>query len=319
MKNHFDVITFGEAMIMFIAQEEKSLEDVNYFSKGIAGAELNVATGLARLGFNVCWMSKIGNDSFGKTILSYLHKENINSDFIQLDSDRRTGFQLKSKVTNGSDPIVEYFRKDSAASKLTVMDINKEFNTRYLHITGIGPALSNTCFEVAEYLIDKVHNQSGIITFDPNIRPVLWHNENIMVEKLNYLASKSDIVLPGINEGRLLTKKDSPEDIADFYIKNGASKVLIKLGKEGAYYKDYFGNNGMVPGFIVNNIVDTVGAGDAFAVGVISALLENKTIKQAALRGNLFGSLAIQVSGDNEGLPTREKLLQIETEETSNE
>lgn len=319
MKNHFDVITFGEAMIMFIAQEEKSLEDVNYFSKGIAGAELNVATGLARLGFNVCWMSKIGNDSFGKTILSYLHKENINSDFIQLDSDRRTGFQLKSKVTNGSDPIVEYFRKDSAASKLTVMDINKEFNTRYLHITGIGPALSNTCFEVAEYLIDKVHNQSGIITFDPNIRPILWSNENIMVEKLNYLASKSDIVLPGINEGRLLTKKDSPEDIADFYIKNGASKVLIKLGKEGVYYKDNIGNHEMVPGFIVNNIVDTVGAGDAFAVGVISALLENKTIKQAAMRGNLFGSLAIQVSGDNEGLPTREKLLQIETEEVSNE
>ncbi|KGQ37383.1 sugar kinase [Gallibacterium anatis] len=309
MKNIFDVVTFGEAMIMFIAGEEKPLDDVSYFSKGVAGAELNVATGIARLGFNVSWISKIGKDSFGRTILNYLNKENINSDFVKIDSTHRTGFQLKSKLKNmNGDPEVEYFRRGSAASYLSIADLDKVINTKFLHITGIAPALSDNCFDVAEYLINQVRSKSGIITFDPNLRPVLWKNENIMREKINYLASKSDIVLPGVNEGKILTGYDSNEDIANFYIKNGAKKVIIKLGKKGAYFRDSIGNEGTVPAVKVDNIIDTVGAGDAFAVGVISALLEDKTLEQAAKRGNFFGALAIQFPGDNDGLPNKEQL-----------
>ncbi|MGY6772967.1 sugar kinase [Gallibacterium sp. ZY190522] len=309
MKNIFDVVTFGEAMIMFIAGEEKPLDDVSYFSKGVAGAELNVATGIARLGFNVSWISKIGKDSFGRTILNYLNKENINSDFVKIDSTHRTGFQLKSKLKNmNGDPEVEYFRRGSAASYLSIADLDKVINTKFLHITGIAPALSDNCFDVAEYLINQVRSKSGIITFDPNLRPVLWKNENVMREKINYLASKADIVLPGINEGKILTGYDSNEDIADFYIKNGAKKVIIKLGKKGAYFRDSIGNEGTVPAVKVDNIIDTVGAGDAFAVGVISALLENKTLEQAAKRGNFFGALAVQFPGDNDGLPNKEQL-----------
>lgn len=313
MKDSFDVVTFGEAMIMFIAEEEKTLDKVGYFSKGIAGAELNVATGIARLGFNVSWISKIGKDSFGRTILNYLNKENINSDFVKIDSTHRTGFQLKSKLKNmNGDPEVEYFRRGSAASYLSIADLDKVINTKFLHITGIAPALSDNCFDVAEYLINQVRSKSGIITFDPNLRPVLWKNENIMREKINYLASKSDIVLPGVNEGKILTGYDSNEDIANFYIKNGAKKVIIKLGKKGAYFRDSTGNEGTVPAVKVDNIIDTVGAGDAFAVGVISALLENKTLEQAAKRGNFFGALAIQFPGDNDGLPNREQLSQYD-------
>ncbi|OBX02489.1 sugar kinase [Gallibacterium genomosp. 1] len=309
MKNIFDVVTFGEAMIMFIAGEEKPLDDVSYFSKGVAGAELNVATGIARLGFNVSWISKIGKDSFGRTILNYLNKENINSDFVKIDSTHRTGFQLKSKLKNmNGDPEVEYFRRGSAASYLSIADLDKVINTKFLHITGIALALSDNCFDVAEYLINQVRSKSGIITFDPNLRPVLWKNEDIMREKINYLASKSDIVLPGVNEGKILTGYDSNEDIANFYIKNGAKKVIIKLGKKGAYFRDSIGNEGTVPAVKVDNIIDTVGAGDAFAVGVISALLENKTLEQAAKRGNFFGALAIQFPGDNDGLPNKEQL-----------
>ncbi|ERF79387.1 sugar kinase [Gallibacterium anatis] len=309
MKNIFDVVTFGEAMIMFIAGEEKPLDDVSYFSKGVAGAELNVATGIARLGFNVSWISKIGKDSFGRTILNYLNKENINSDFVKIDSTHRTGFQLKSKLKNmNGDPEVEYFRRGSAASYLSIADLDKVINTKFLHITGIAPALSDNCFDVAEYLINQVRSKSGIITFDPNLRPVLWKNENVMREKINYLASKADIVLPGINEGKILTGYDSNEDIADFYIKNGAKKVIIKLGAKGAYFRDSTGNEGTVPAVKVENVIDTVGAGDAFAVGVISALLEDKTLEQAAKRGNFFGALAVQFPGDNDGLPNKEQL-----------
>ncbi|MFZ7198749.1 sugar kinase [Avibacterium avium] len=308
MKNKFDVITFGEAMVMFIAQDIGSLENIEFFVKKIAGAELNVATGLARLGVNVAWISRIGNDSFGKSILNHLRKEKINSDFISIDPALPTGFQLKSKVTDGSDPTVEYFRKNSAATKLTTEDIKTHIYTKYLHLTGIAPALSSSCFNVANSLIKIAKSQKSTIIFDPNIRFSLWNNIDEMKEKINSLAFQADIVLPGIKEGELLTGFTEEEKIADFYLSNGVKKVIIKLGKNGAYFKTSFNTKGYIPGYSVKNIVDTVGAGDAFAVGVISALLEEKSLEDAIKRANLFGALAIQHEGDNEGLITRDKL-----------
>jgi 2-dehydro-3-deoxygluconokinase len=67
----------------------------------------------------------------------------------------------------------------------------------------------------------------------------------------------------------------------------------------------------LIPGFKVDQVVDTVGAGDGFALGVITALLEGKSLESAALRGNAVGAMQVQVLGDNEGYPTREKLLQF--------
>ena len=84
---------------------------------------------------------------------------------------------------------------------------------------------------------------------------------------------------------------------------------MIKTGEDGAYYKTAAGEKGIVPAVFVKNVVDTVGAGDGFAVGVISALLEGKTIKNAVARGNFIGARAIQVIGDSEGLPTRKALI----------
>ena len=93
-------MTFGGSNDNFYRREEKTLDKVGYFSKGIAGAELNVATGIARLGFNVSWMSRIGDDSFGRSNIKLFNKESINSDFVKVDNNHRTGFQLKSKLKN---------------------------------------------------------------------------------------------------------------------------------------------------------------------------------------------------------------------------
>jgi len=129
-----------------------------------------------------------------------------------------------------------------------------------------------------------------------------------MINQLNHLAFQADWVLPGIKEGMILTREPSPEGIADFYLNQGVKAVVLKTGAEGAWFKTAEGEKGTVAAMKVENVVDTVGAGDGFAVGVISALLEGKTLPQAVARGNKIGSLAIQVQGDSEGLPTREAL-----------
>lgn len=126
---NLDVITIGEAMAMFVATETGDLAEVEHFMKRVAGAELNVATGLARLGLKVGWVSRVGNDSFGRFVLQSLAKEGIDSHAVAIDNRFATGFQMKSKVENGTDPIVEYFRKGSAASHLSPDD----FSRRLLH------------------------------------------------------------------------------------------------------------------------------------------------------------------------------------------
>jgi 2-dehydro-3-deoxygluconokinase len=149
------------------------------------------------------------------------------------------------------------------------------------------------------------------ISFDTNLRPTLWESPERMRHWVNHLAVQADWVLPGIEEGRFLTGEESPQGIARFYLERGARLVIVKLGAEGAYFEGTHQGaavRGMVPGFPVAEVIDTVGAGDGFAAGVISALLEGRSVQDAVRRGAWIGARAVQVPGDTEGLPTRAEL-----------
>jgi 2-dehydro-3-deoxygluconokinase len=156
--------------------------------------------------------------------------------------------------------------------------------------------------------MDLMRAAGRSVSFDPNLRPSLWASTAHMREAINDLASRADWVLPGLEEGHLLTGERSAEGIARFYRQRGASRVVVKLGSEGAYF-DSAGGCGHVPGFAVPKVVDTVGAGDGFAVGVISALLSDMSLAEATRRGAWIGAQAVQVIGDSEGLPTRAALV----------
>lgn len=311
-----DIITIGEAMAMFVATETGPLEEVEHFIKRVAGAELNVATGLARLGFNVGWVSRVGNDSHGRYVLNCLKHEGIDTRAVTIDDRYATGFQLKSKAENGTDPIVEYFRKGSAASHLSVEDAGYTgfSSARHLHLSGVAAALSESSLALLNHAATRFRTQGKTLSFDPNLRPVLWKSEAIMVEQLNKLAFQANWVLPGIKEGEILTGYRQPEAIADFYLDHGVDCVAIKTGADGAWFKTAQGEQGSVAACNVSLVVDTVGAGDGFAVGVISGLLDGLAMRDAVRRGNTIGALAIQVQGDSEGLPTRTELEAKEPE-----
>jgi 2-dehydro-3-deoxygluconokinase len=304
-----DVVTFGEAMGLFIANEAGLLESVSSFSRATAGAELNVAVGLARLGHRVGYISRFGNDSIGRALLAAITREGIDSSHIAIDNAYPTGFMFKSRVTDGSDPAVEYFRRGSAASHMSVADFAVDYcrDARILHLTGISPALSASVRELAFHAADTMHAFSRFVSFDPNLRPRLWASEAEMVDCLNRLAAKSDLVLPGVAEGRVLTGHDKPEDIVRFYLDLGARAVVVKLGPEGACFGTASGTT-RVAGKPVTHVVDTVGAGDGFAVGVLSGLLDNGDLAAAVAVGNAIGARVVQFPGDCDGLPTRAEL-----------
>lgn len=303
-----DLITLGEAMVVFIAENEGEFTDIESFSKGIAGAELNVSMGLSRLGHKVTYITKLGEDVFGEHIVNVIHKEGIIADSVFTDKEHSTGFYFKTKVKDG-DPKVHYFRKNAAASQLTREDIeNTSFEgAKVLHITGITPALSLHTRDAVYAAIAKARANNMLISFDPNIRVQLWKSEAEMREVLNDIASKCDVILPGIKEGNILTGKATKEEIADFYLNQGAKAVIIKDGAKGAYLKTPEEEK-QVAGFKIDKVVDTVGAGDGFATGILSGLLDNLSYEEALVRGNAIGARMVTSKEDNAILPTMAEL-----------
>ena len=302
------LILAGEPMGLLIAQSEGPLDSVSGYDLAVAGAEFNVAVGVARLGHRVTYMTKLGKDPFGERIIHVLNENKIGNEFVAWSDTKKTGFMLKGRVSQG-DPDIFYFRAGSAASTLSVEDVEKIHFDEYshIHLTGILPALSESTRAAVNLMFDKARQAGLLITFDPNLRPQLWPSQDVMIKSINEMAAKADIVLPGTAEGKILMGSDDPKEINAFYRQNGAKAVITKCGAKGAYVttenEEY-----MVPGFKVDKVVDTVGAGDGFAAGVITALMEGLPLKEAVRRGNAIGAIQVTSRGDNEGLPYPDQL-----------
>ncbi|MGG1220798.1 sugar kinase [Priestia endophytica] len=305
------ILTVGEPMALFVAEKEGPLEDVEYFSRHVAGAEVNFSIGMARLDHSVTYITKLGKDPFGTYIEKFLKHNGINTSLIQYEQQYSTGMQWKQKVKSG-DPDVFSARKNSAASHMDT-DTLKNLDLAsfdHLHLTGIPPALSLGCREMVFELIKSAKAKGVQISYDTNLRYGLWDSQDKMIKIINELAFQADIIFPGIEEGRILTGKENEQDIANFYHQEGVQTVVIKLGPKGAFTSSQ-GKSFYTDGFPVKEVVDTVGAGDAFAVGVVSALLEEQPLDEAVKRGTVTGALAVMSPGDNEGLPYRGELDKV--------
>ncbi len=298
------VLLVGEAMALFGAREEGDLSAVRDFAASTAGAELNVAVGLKRLGQEPVYMTRLGCDPFAERILGFMQANNLDVSKVCRDESRPTGFMLKSKVAHG-DPVTFYRRAGSAASAISPADVEaidwQEVSV--LHVTGILPPLSKTALESSHALIDAARARGVFVSFDPNLRPALWPDADAMRTVLRELASHADLVLPGLAEGRELFGANTPESVAKAFLRNGAKMAVVKDGPRGALAAT---SEAMayVPGFVVDHVVDTVGCGDGFAAGVLSALLEGRDLAEAAERGCALGAIQTQHESDNEGLPT---------------
>ena len=295
-------------MGLFIAQEEGRLEQVRHFSTSVAGAEFNVAVGLTRLGHKVGYLTKVGEDPFGRQIIRCMGENGIDTALTQVDPEYRTGFMLKSKTSSG-DPDIYYFRSGSAASTIGPEDIEKLALEEWdaLHLSGILPATSDSALAATHLLMDRARRAGLPIFFDPNLRPQLWPSQEKMRRELNALAAKADYVLPGESEGLILCGSKVPADIGKFYLDRGVKAVVVKTGAEGAQSFTQTGSFSTAA-YQPETIVDTVGAGDGFACGVISAVAEGLSLKEAVQRGSAIGTIQVMQVSDNEGLPTRPEL-----------
>lgn len=305
-----EVVTFGETMVQLAGDRMAPLEYVDSFHKHVAGAESNVAIGLVRMGHSAGWFSKLGNDPFGRYIRQFITGHGVDTSGVQTTDEAPTGVFFKEQIS--PDRIrVYYYRSQSAASLMNENELNEDYvaGARFLHVTGITPALSPECRKLTFRAMEAAKKHGTVIVFDPNIRWKLWNKEEAG-EVLGTMAGLADYVLPGVDEGRFLTGGHTPEEIAERLLEAGAGAVVLKLGGDGAYYRSSEGA-GYEPGFPVKRLVDPMGAGDGFAAGLISGLLLGEKLPAAVRRGNAVGSIVVGVSGDVEGLPARHDVEQL--------
>lgn len=313
MSEQIDVVTIGESIVLFQPMMEGPLTYCHLFSKSIAGAESNVAIALSRLGKKVRWISRVGNDPFGQTIISTLAGEGVDVSHVIKDEHAPTGIYFKEFKQYG-EPNIYYYRKFSAASNFSKKDIKSEWldHARHLHVTGITSALGEHTVEFMKEVMKLAKEKGLTVSFDPNLRYKLWDNEKKAKEVINSLISLSDVFLPGIEEAKFLTGMEDYEKNAQRFLEMGPKLVVIKLGQKGSVA--FFGKKKVVAEAVtVENVVDPIGAGDAFAAGFLSVLLNennpldetvlDKQIEDALKHANLLGALATQFKGDWESSP----------------
>ena len=296
-----DVVTLGETMVLFVPTRTGLLRYAQQFDRYVAGAESNTAIGLARIGHQVGWISKVGQDEFGEYILAFLRGEQVDVSQAKRSDTMPTGVFFKERRRMDSTRVF-YYRTGSAASHLSPNDLNQAYisQSKFLHLTGITPALSSDCREATHEAIKIAHKADIQISFDPNIRFKLWPAQ-VAKEALLHIIPKINILLTSMEEAFFLTGESNKELAARSLLSLGPKQVIIKLGERGAYALTD-SEEILEPGIKVQ-VVETVGAGDAFNAGFLSGQLRGWSLQKSLHLGNIMGALATTAPGDVEGLP----------------
>lgn len=302
-----EMVTLGETMVLMTPRATGPLRYVAQFERTIGGAESNAAIGLARLGHSTGWVSRLGNDEFGKYVLSFIRGEGVDTSRVTIDPEAPTAVYFKERREEGENQVF-YYRKGAAASRMQPEDLDEAYiaSARILHVTGITPALSESCKATLVRAMEIARKHGVAVSLDPNIRLKLWDAATARATLLTLIPGV-DIFLPGQEEAELLLGPGTPEEHAQQFLVMGVKQVVLKLGPEGCLVASARGMQ-RVPGFKVKRVVDPIGAGDGFAAGYLAGWLDGQNAVACACIANACGALATQVTGDIEGLPSMEEV-----------
>lgn len=307
-------VTLGETMGLIRSDRIGPLNNNSAMIAGIGGAESNAAIALTRLGNDVSWVGRVGNDDFGRLIERELTAEGIAT--FGMRGSGPTGLMIKTTPFNGRQE-VSYARSFSAGSELNTDDIAQPDviaaieQAEVLHLTGITLAISDSSREAALKAVEIARASGTAVSFDVNHRNKLWSPEEAH-SAYDELARNSDIVFAGFDEVQLLLDSDCPVDPLDMEAaldrisELGVRTPVIKEGTLGAWSID--GESVIHSPAVTVDAVDTVGAGDGFAAGFLDAIARGQAISEALSQGTMVGAFACLTPGDWEGYPRSNQL-----------
>lgn len=308
------VLTIGDAMITMNPKTTGPLRFVSAFERKVGGAELNFAIGCSRLGLETTWVSRLGNDEFGRVIYNFARGEGVHMHQVEFVEEHPTSVNFKEIREDGSGKTF-YYRANSPVLTLKKEEFTKDLfaGIDVFHISGVFMAIAPQNVELVHHLVDLAKQAGVLVSFDPNLRLKLWSIEQAR-QAFEPLWPSIDIVLTGLDEIDLLLGYKDLERLAAFSDQHGIKDFVIKDGANGSMM--YTGGSWLHEEAFRVNPIDTVGAGDGFDAAYIFGIMHELTPKDRLRVANGAGALVTTVSGDNEGLPYATELNRFINAET---
>ena len=294
-----DLFTFGEAMALFMSSDTDSVKTARKYEMSAAGAEGNVAVAAKRLGLDVHFVTKLGDDFLGDNVISQFQSEGIDTTpFIR--SENYTGALVRNR--GQEEPLdVTYLRRCAAASTFEPKDIDENIlaKSRWLHVTGITVALSDSARDSVAHALAIARKHQIQTSFDLNIRRKLWSPEKASTT-LRELARDVRLITGGVDEYELVFGSKDPYENLRIATSKNIQTAIMTAGPELVRVLD----NGVRFDFEpeVVKTIDPVGSGDAFISGTICGLLGGLDIRQAIKQGSRCGAMVAATMGDWAGM-----------------
>ncbi|WP_078860081.1 sugar kinase [Streptomyces rubellomurinus] len=304
-------VCVGESMAVLLPDRPGPLEAVETFRLSVGGAESNVAGALAALGVPAAWISRVGDDGFGRRLLAELAARGVDVSAVSVDPHRPTGLYLKEVggATGHRHDLgpgrsrLHYHRRGSAAAALSPALLADPATARLLagarllHLSGITAALSDDCLALLRALLAE-RRPGRLVSFDLNWRPALWRDRDPAV--LPPLLDAADVLLLGADEARDAFGTGDPATLrrrfptpATVVVKDAARQVTA-LDRDGTAVTE--------PALAVD-VVEATGAGDAFAAGYLAGTLRGLDQRGRLRLGHLSAACALTAPGDQAELP----------------
>lgn len=289
-----DVISIGEAMAVITPYDDEKLQDAERCQLSVGGAESNVLIQLARSGVRTRFVSRVGDDPFGRRVTQVLAGAGVDTSALTTDGDRPTGVYFKDRGQRGRASY--YYRRGSAASMLTTAALAEARieEACVLFLTGISPALSAELLEVTQAALVLARENDVAVYFDVNYREPLWPAAGAS-EPLLELARASDVVFVGLDEADTLWNATTAEEVRQLF-GSWPGRLVVKDGPVGA--TEFHADEAVFAPAPTVTIIDEAGAGDAFAAGYLHAQLAGATAAERLQSGHRQAALALATTDD---------------------
>ncbi len=286
-----DLLALGETMALVVPARPEPLEEAQDFHVAIGGAESNVACHLAAAGHRTAWVSALGQDALGRRVRADIASHGVDVSAVRLDPSAPTGLYVKDPGHG-----VTYYRSGSAASRLGPDDLGRVdlACARIVHLTGITLALSASCRDLVHAAIDAAHAAGALVSLDVNHRPSLWGSTEEAAREILAAARRADVVLVGRDEAETLWGTVTADEIRALL--PDVPHLVVKDAEIEAV--EFTGGARTAAPTPRVEVVEAVGAGDAFAAGWFDGLLHGAEPAERLARGHARAAHALSSTQD---------------------
>lgn len=287
------LLTVGETMAMIAPARAGRVEEADAFLIDAGGAESNVAAHVAALGHETRWFSRLGDDALGRRVARQLASRGIDVSDVVFDRRHPTGLYVKDPGRG-----VIYHRSGSAASLLSAADAERVDldGVAVMHVSGITAALSSSAADFLDRMIRRARRADVTVSIDVNHRAVLWAPGRAAAA-LDALARQADILFAGRDEAEFLWATPTAQDVRRRFPE--VPELVVKDGDIGA--TAFVGDREVFEPSERVDVVDVVGAGDAFAGGYLAARLSGAAVADRLRSGHARAALTLTTMGDSIG------------------